>query len=204
MKQKQSQSVDAYMSELRLALPECKYKNDADELLKDQFLFGILNKEIQDHLLGEISETDNSVKALYEARRVESKHKQRKMLGIVNPNALTTVDAIRAKVKKISREEKCEYCGRNHKRGKRNCPAYGKICNECGGENHFKNVSKSRNKGSRKGSNRDSERSRRRTRAKCNHRCDVHEICECCDDSTESGNATTEDLVDQVQSLFYH
>ena len=29
------------MSELQLALPECKYKNDADELLKDQFIFGI-------------------------------------------------------------------------------------------------------------------------------------------------------------------
>ena len=55
------------MSELRLALPECKYRNDADELLKDQFIFGIHNKEIQDHLLGEIKETDNSVRELYEA-----------------------------------------------------------------------------------------------------------------------------------------
>ena len=50
------------MSELRLALPGCKYRNDADELLKDQFSFGIYNKEIKDHLLGEIKETDNSVK----------------------------------------------------------------------------------------------------------------------------------------------
>ena len=33
------------MSELRLALPECKCKNDEDELLKDQFIFGIENKE---------------------------------------------------------------------------------------------------------------------------------------------------------------
>ena len=57
------------MSELRLALPECKYRNDADELLKGQFIFGIYNKEIQDHLLGEINETDNSVKSLYEARK---------------------------------------------------------------------------------------------------------------------------------------
>ena len=60
MKQKGSQTCDAYMSELRLALPECKYQNDSDELLKDQFIFGIYDKEIQDHLLGEIKETDNS------------------------------------------------------------------------------------------------------------------------------------------------
>ena len=55
------------MSELRLALPECKYHNDADEMLKDQFIFGIHNKEIQDHLLGKIKETDNSVRVPYEA-----------------------------------------------------------------------------------------------------------------------------------------
>ena len=86
MKQKASQNCDSYMSELRLALPECKYRNDSDELLKDQFIFGIYNKEIQDHLLGEIKETDNSVRALYEARKIESKLAQRKMLGIANQN----------------------------------------------------------------------------------------------------------------------
>ena len=52
MKQNVHQSVDANMSQLRLALPECKFKNDADDLHKDQFIFGIHNKEIQDHLLG--------------------------------------------------------------------------------------------------------------------------------------------------------
>ena len=54
-KQRVSQTCDSYMSELRLALPECKYKNYTDELLKDQFIFGIENKEIQDHLLVEIT-----------------------------------------------------------------------------------------------------------------------------------------------------
>ena len=93
MKQTSSQTCDAYMSQLRLSLPECKYCNDSDQLLKDQFIFGLYNKEIQDHLLGEISEMDNSVKALYEARKIESKLAQRKMLGIVTPAALS-VEAI--------------------------------------------------------------------------------------------------------------
>ena len=97
MMQKASQTCDSYMSQLRLALPECKYKNDADELLKDQFIFSIENKEIQDHLLGEISETNNSVKALYEVRKIESKLAQRKLLGIVNPANLVSVNAIRKK-----------------------------------------------------------------------------------------------------------
>ena len=70
LKQRNSQTCDSYISELRLALHECKYKNDADELLEDQFIFGIENKEIQDHLLGKISETDNSMRALYEACKI--------------------------------------------------------------------------------------------------------------------------------------
>ena len=88
--------------QLRLSLPECKYRNDSDELLKDQFIFGLFNKEIQDHLLGEISETDNSVKALYEARKIESKLAQRKMLGIVTPAAIS-VEAIHRNFKSKSK-----------------------------------------------------------------------------------------------------
>ena len=94
MKQAVTQSCDVYMSQLRLALPEYKYKHDADELLKDQFIFGLYNKEIQDHLLGELSEMDNSVCALYVARKIESTLEQRKLLGIVPPSAVG-VDAIR-------------------------------------------------------------------------------------------------------------
>ena len=81
MKQSPSQSCDSYMSQLRLSLPECRYRNDSDELLKDQFIFGLYNKEIQDHLLGEISESDKSVKALYEARKIESKLGSEKIAG---------------------------------------------------------------------------------------------------------------------------
>ena len=144
MKQKASQTCDAYMSELRLALPECKYRNDADELLKHQFIFGIYNKEIQDYLLGEIKETDNSVRALYKARKIESKLAQRQMLGIVNPS-LVSVEAIKKGFKydhgnsnddhrDFNGHQKCDYCGWSHRREKRNCPAYGKECDKCGGK----------------------------------------------------------------------
>ena len=82
-----------------MALPEYKYKHDSDELLKDQFIFGIETKEIQDHLFGEISETDDSVRSFYEAQKIEYKLAQRKLLGIVTPTALG-VDAVRHKGRK--------------------------------------------------------------------------------------------------------
>ena len=83
LKQKATQSCDSYMSELRLSIVECRYPDIVqDELLKDQFIFGLVIKEIQDHLLGEIVAEDSSEKCLLELRKVESKIEQRKLLGI--------------------------------------------------------------------------------------------------------------------------
>ena len=33
--------------------------------------------------------------------------------------------------------KRCKYCGRKHRIGKRNCPAFGKRCSACGIMNHF-------------------------------------------------------------------
>ena len=83
LKQKSTQSCDSYMSELRLAIVECRYPDIVqDELLKDKFIFGLVAKEIQDYLLGEILVDDTSEKCLLESRRIESKIEQRKLLGI--------------------------------------------------------------------------------------------------------------------------
>ena len=176
--------------ELRLALPECKYRNDSDELLKDQFIFGIYNKEVQDHLLGEIKETDNRVRALHEARKIESKLAQRKMLGIANPN-LVTVDELKKKSTNLRGKDKdthytdCRFCGRDHKKG--DCPAFGKICHHCGRKNYFESKCKAKSKhDSRKPS---------KANGRCTHKCRVHEINRC--------QNNMEDLSEQVQSLFY-
>ena len=188
MKQGASQNCDSYMSGLRLALPECKYRNDSDELLKDQFIFGIYNKEIQDHLLGEIKETDKSVRALYEARKIKSKLAQRKMLGIANPN-LVSVDELKKKSTSFNRGNdthriECDKCGCCH--GKRNCPAFGKECHKCGWKNHYSKMCRSG-----QGSNRFQSESRRDSRkprqasGRCTHKCRVHEVNEECQNDME-------------------
>ena len=63
--------------ELQLSIVECKYPhNVSDQLLKDQYIFGICIKEIQGHLLGEITPKDNSEKCLLESCKIESKIKE--------------------------------------------------------------------------------------------------------------------------------
>ena len=72
LKQRQGQTCDSYMSELHLAIVECRYPNEVqDELLKDQYSFGLEIKEIQDHLLDEIVTEDSAEKCLLESHKVE-------------------------------------------------------------------------------------------------------------------------------------
>ena len=161
-----------------------------DDLLKDQFIFGIHNKEIQDHLLGESSEVDNSVKSLYEARKIKSKLEQRKLLGIVTPDRLVDMHAV--KKEKSNYYDDCKFCGKSHNRGK--CPAYGKTYNKCGGKNHFEAKCTQKSKKGKKV---------RFEKNQCKH-CgakskNFHEVeCEC-----EDQPNNMEGLTEQVQSLFY-
>ena len=152
LKQKQGQSCDTYMSELRLAIVKCRYpENVQDELLKDQYIFDLTIQEIQDHLLGEIVAEDTPEKCLFESHRVESKIEQCKLLGI---KTSMTYDAIKShrgrsnfrgkhqsRGRSSSMIHNCKYCGKTHNKG--NCPAYGKKCQKCGHDNHFKSVCKS-------------------------------------------------------------
>ena len=73
MKQKQGQNVYAYLTDLRLMIPECNYHKDGlGSLLKDQFIFGITVKEIQNSLLSKSVSDANIGKCLLEARKVKS------------------------------------------------------------------------------------------------------------------------------------
>ena len=83
----------------------------------------------------------------------------------------------------------CKYCGKTHSKG--NCPAYGKKCQKCGRDNHFKSVCRSSGNGNDK-CDFSQVRPRKGYKGKC-----FHEVTE---DKDESMN----DLADQVQSLFYH
>ena len=193
MKQKHGQSCDTYMSELRLSIVECRYPEIVhDELLKDQFIFGLGIKEIQDHLLGEIKADDSSEKCLLESRKIESKIEQRKLLGIKTAMTYDAIHSHRGRDKSRNKSSSrgrsgsnirnCKYCGKSHNRG--NCPAFGKKCQKCGRENHFKAVCRSGNDGKRDSKLRYKGRKGKK----------FHEVNE---------DGVMDDLTEQVQSLFY-
>ena len=86
-----------------------------------------------------------------------------------------------------SNSKSCKYCGKMHSKG--NCPAYGKKCQKCGRDNHFKSVCRSSG---------NDKHDLCRSRPKKGHKGKrFHEI-------NEEKNDSMDDLADQVQSLFYH
>ena len=114
-------------------------------LLKDQFIFGVTVRKIQEHLLNEINEDHNLNQCLVEARKIESCIAQRKLLGLnsvqydaINrnrPKKKSKTKDIRPKSRSQSGTRDCKYCGNSHQC--RQCPAYGKECKNCGKKNHF-------------------------------------------------------------------
>ena len=100
---------------------------------------GLAIKEIQDHLLGEIKAEDLSKKCLLEARKIESKIEERKLLGI---KTAMTYDSIQhrgrgkfrsksqGRGQSTSNVKNCKYFGKSHNKG--NCPAFSKRCQNVG------------------------------------------------------------------------
>ena len=116
------------MSDLRLAIVECCYPNIVqDELSKDQFIFGLAVKEIQDHLLGEIVAEDSSEKFLLESWKIESKIEKKILLGIKTAMTYGVVQSHRGRNKFRSKSQdrgrslssirNCKYCGKSHNKG---------------------------------------------------------------------------------------
>ena len=185
------------MNELRLAIVECHYPDIVqNELLKDQFIFGLVIKEIQDHLLGEILVEDSSEKCLLESRKIESKIEQRKLLSIKTAITYDSIQSHRGRGKFRSKSQgrgrssssirNCKYCGKSHYIG--NCPAFGKKFQKCGKDNHFKVVCKS-------GSSDKRDSSKHRPKGKGKKK--FHEV-------NEQNDGVMDDLMEQVQSLFYN
>ena len=83
LKQKQGAKVESYMTELKVLIHQCGYEENMQNiLLKDQFIFGITIREIQEHLLNEIGDDHDINQCLPEARKIESHIARRKLLGL--------------------------------------------------------------------------------------------------------------------------
>lgn len=137
--QKEGQSFDSFLTELRKAVKSTGYK-DKDDMIRDRIVMGVFSKDTQERLLRASDLTLDM--AIKHCRACEaSKSQSRVLQSEVSISELKSRDKYNNNNKKLT-DKPCMYCGTKHVKGK--CPAYGKKCKKCQRLNHFATVCKSK------------------------------------------------------------
>ncbi|GBN29403.1 hypothetical protein AVEN_174595-1 [Araneus ventricosus] len=155
--QREGQSVDDFITELRKQLRNCDYSSISDSVLVDQLVRGLGESRLRERLL-RVPDLDIK-KAVDMCRAAETSKLQAQVYFTeeqsidaikrfkpspeVKPRATGQANKLRQPAKRQeSSGRKCHYCGIHHVPGR--CPAYGKECRNCGKRNHFARVCKSK------------------------------------------------------------
>ena len=138
MQQEDGESVDSYLTRLKLKIDYCEYDKSGwpaavkNELTRDKFVFGLIDDGLQERLL---RESDLSLeRAVALAQRSESSKIQVKAMASRSTQAFNC-DEIQQKKYPHPRLSPCGRCGKHHK--PRHCPAYGQQCSACHKLHHF-------------------------------------------------------------------
>lgn len=139
--QSEGEQFDVFLTDLKLKAKTCEFENLKDSLIKDKIVSGIRDDQVRSRLLRENELTLKRAEEI--CRAAELSELQLKLIksdedSICSVNASNTKhDQPQFKNSSMS----CTYCGLRHQ--PRRCPAYGKLCNNCGRKNHFKSVCRS-------------------------------------------------------------
>ena len=143
-----NETIDAYVTELRLQTRHCQFGTLCEELIRDRIVVGIRNDTVRSRLLRESELTLQ--KAMNICRAAEQTSCQ--LTAIKNEATLQELKPRSGKAPYISKKPQkgnrnpqktqimCKYCGKTHDRDKTKCPAYGKECKVFGKKNCFAKV----------------------------------------------------------------
>ena len=139
--QEAGESFDKFVTELRQLSSTCDFENiTKDQILRDKVLFGIRDEKVRGRLL---RVADLTLKqALDICRAAEASDAQLKAVGSnsapVNAVLVKSTSERQGKKPADGPTKSCGNCGTTHE--PRVCPAYGKVCYNCGRDNHFGRV----------------------------------------------------------------
>lgn len=134
-----TETIDQYVTELKVRSKSCEFGALNESLIKDRIVCGIISNQVRERLLREPDL--NLKKAVDICRAAEVSKAQMK--------SFTEEEKVHAVKKKTvhtdkqfkSRTINCKYCGSVHE--PRKCPAFGKSCKKCNKKNHFAKVCRS-------------------------------------------------------------
>ena len=153
--QQPGESFDVFLTDLKLKARTCNFGDLHESMIRDQLVFGILDKKVRERLLRETELTLAAAVSICHASELALQHAKTFSAGVRDTDKDTAVAVVSSKVQKpktwnTKRQNNaetfsCKRCGTKH--SPKQCPAYGKVCNRCKGQNHFAKQCYSRGRG---------------------------------------------------------
>ena len=147
--QLKNEPFDNFLTALRLKAQSCNFGTLKDSMVRDQIVFGVEDKKLRERLLRESELTLDMAIKICQASELSQKHMKTfcemssATLPVVEGAAIGAVSyqsgRHRTQTRPARRTEDamflCKRCGSQHK--PKQCPAFGKVCSNCHGKNHF-------------------------------------------------------------------
>ncbi|XP_046571037.1 uncharacterized protein K02A2.6-like [Haliotis rubra] len=149
--QEHFESVDTYVATLRTLAKTCNYGTLEDSLIRDRMVMGICDNSTRKRLL---QSSNLSLKDCIDICRSHERAAAR-LKSLSNTEDVQAISKTRGYKKPKGKETKpglttrsdqslqCKFCGRSHVFNRKECPAWGRICNKCKRPNHFAYVCQS-------------------------------------------------------------
>ncbi len=144
--QQQGETFDSFLMDLKLKARTCNFRLLQDSMIRDQIVFGINDKKVRERLLRETELTLNDAVRICHASEIALQHaktfyENAKTSGSDSSAVAAVTERMqRSRMTKVKQQKEkelfnCKRCGRRHP--PKQCPAYGKVCAKCKGQNHF-------------------------------------------------------------------
>ena len=149
--QRADETLDSFITRIKIIIKQCDYGQENDNELRDQLVFGCNDDTLREKFFKEDSLTlDKAIKLsiAHQATKKQMSVFREEARDDVNKIGLTQKSKPRPTQRKPTSKNQdfsaagkelkaCKFCGNKHIWKRENCPAYGKTCNSCSGENHF-------------------------------------------------------------------
>ncbi|XP_037572269.1 uncharacterized protein LOC119454393 [Dermacentor silvarum] len=153
-KQEANETVQSFITDLHNIAETCEYGSLKDDLIRDWLVVGLLDLGLNEKLQLDSKLTLQS--AVKIARNSEFVKKQQNELRDGTEGGAAVEELRRSKERRnhagaqrkpakppaVHFEERnlCKRCGSTHQHFKKQCPAFGKLCNNCGKTGHYATV----------------------------------------------------------------
>ena len=115
------ETTEQYITDLKKLATTCEYGNLKDDLIRDRLVCGVNNESIRRQML---KEADLTLQRAIQLCQIDELTNER-----LKEMSNVDVDEVRHD------SRRCYRCDRSHTYGR--CPAFGSMCDKCGGRNHW-------------------------------------------------------------------